>query len=528
VSTQGDGLGPAGDLIDRPHDGRDIAVDSRPELPEQREPSDPVESLEVGRDRLDPAQARTVRQRKARRLVSHAFSTVDDLTIAAASIAALVVGTGVPLGEVPLGMFVPFLVGGLVLRQTMRATDVYRFDRTNRWHSQLLHVSTLVIAAGVATEVATGLLLGRRSGAVTAGWWTLGIGIALLTLHTCWWLVVRRLRRQQWLTPNMVLVGATVHAAEMITEAIDEQNINVLGIFDDRRTRLPFQVWRGVEVKGTTADLMQSELLPKVDEIVVTVDPSAVKRVKEIQNRLEVLPNRIRLLVDQDEKSDRVAALAHLAEAPLAPVGRELDDDRKALYKLVQDVVIGVPMLIVALPVIALGALAVRLDSPGPVFFKQRRHGFNNEEIMVWKFRTMRHETADARAERQVTANDDRITRVGRFLRRSSLDELPQLFNVLRGEMSLVGPRPHAVGMKTGEVQSAQLVADYAHRHKIKPGLTGWAAINGSRGPLRSQADVKRRVALDVDYIERQSFWLDLKILFLTAPRLLGDRSAIR
>jgi lipopolysaccharide/colanic/teichoic acid biosynthesis glycosyltransferase len=162
------------------------------------------------------------------------------------------------------------------------------------------------------------------------------------------------------------------------------------------------------------------------------------------------------------------------------------------------------------------------------VFFRQRRHGMNNEEITVWKFRTMQHAAADARAERQVTASDARVTRVGRFLRSTSLDEIPQLLNVVRGEMSLVGPRPHAVGMKTGDVQSARLVDEYAHRHRIKPGMTGWAAVNGSRGPMHDSADVGRRVELDLEYIDRQSLWLDLQILLQTLPSVLGDRHAVR
>jgi lipopolysaccharide/colanic/teichoic acid biosynthesis glycosyltransferase len=179
-------------------------------------------------------------------------------------------------------------------------------------------------------------------------------------------------------------------------------------------------------------------------------------------------------------------------------------------------------------PVILLTALAIRLDSPGPIFFRQRRHGFNQEEIVVWKFRSMRHAAADATASRQVTSDDDRVTRVGRIIRSTSLDELPQLFNVLKGEMSLVGPRPHAIGMKTGETESALLVAEYAHRHRMKPGMTGWAAIKGSRGPLHSAHDVRRRVQLDVEYIERQSLWLDLWIMAVTLPVLLGDRAAVR
>jgi len=172
-------------------------------------------------------------------------------------------------------------------------------------------------------------------------------------------------------------------------------------------------------------------------------------------------------------------------------------------------------------------ALAIKLDSPGPVFFRQRRHGFNSEEIQVWKFRSMRQGSGSGPIQ-QVTSDDPRVTRVGRILRPMSLDELPQLFNVLTGEMSLVGPRPHAVGMKTGETVSAKLVAEYAHRNRMKPGITGWAAVNGSRGPVDTPELVRRRVALDIEYIERQSLLLDLIIMVRTIPCLLGDKLAVR
>jgi lipopolysaccharide/colanic/teichoic acid biosynthesis glycosyltransferase len=179
-------------------------------------------------------------------------------------------------------------------------------------------------------------------------------------------------------------------------------------------------------------------------------------------------------------------------------------------------------------PVLGLIALAIRMDTPGPVLFRQKRHGYLNESFMVYKFRSMRVEAEDARSRRQVSANDDRVTRVGRVIRRTSLDELPQLFNVIRGEMSLVGPRPHAIGMLVEGEEANRLTRTYFHRHRIKPGLTGWAAVNGSRGPVSTPEAVRRRVELDLEYIERQSLWLDIWIMARTLPCLLGDRTTVR
>ena len=161
-------------------------------------------------------------------------------------------------------------------------------------------------------------------------------------------------------------------------------------------------------------------------------------------------------------------------------------------------------------PILGLIALIIRLDSPGPALFKQPRHGFNNRVFKVYKFRSMRNDKADLKAEQQTVAGDARVTKIGKFIRKTSIDELPQLLNVLKGEMSLVGPRPHAVGMKTAGKESIELVSEYAHRHKVKPGMTGWAQINGSRGPLHSGEDVAERVRLDVEYIERSNVMLSL------------------
>ncbi len=177
-------------------------------------------------------------------------------------------------------------------------------------------------------------------------------------------------------------------------------------------------------------------------------------------------------------------------------------------------------------PLMLLIALAIKLDSRGPVVFKQRRQGFNNELFEVWKFRTMYASVADADCEVQTTKDDPRVTPVGWFLRKLSLDELPQLINVLRGDMSLVGPRPHAVATKAEGRPFSEVVDRYASRHRVKPGITGWAQVNGWRGETDTIEKIKKRVEYDLYYIDNWSVWLDLLILLKTIFVLIRNENA--
>lgn len=464
------------------------------------------------------------RQRHASRLAAHWFRAIDALAVIA--LTGLCAATASPSGllAAPLSALLPFAAGAVVLLAALKGSGVYGFSRNRRLAVHMGRVSAAAAGAGLIAVLLAGILAPALTGPVLV-WSGLNL-IVLYGLHMAWCDRVRGWRADGTLTPNVVVVGATKHAEKLIREALRRRDLNVLGVFDDRLARAPDSV-EGVPVLGDTEALMTHRMTPYVDHIVLAVDPAARERVRELMRRLGSLPNEVTLLVDPRAEEDRNAALEKLARAPLASLSNP-DPDRAAFNKRLQDLIIGGLMLIGLMPVFAVVALLVRLDSPGPILFRQRRHGFNNEEIVVWKFRSMRHEAADATASRQVTADDDRITRVGRFLRATSLDELPQLINVLKGEMSLVGPRPHAIGMKTGQIESARLVAEYAHRHRIKPGMTGWAAIKGSRGPLHTAAEVRRRVQLDVEYVERQSFWLDLWIMAVTVPVLLGDRVAVR
>jgi exopolysaccharide biosynthesis polyprenyl glycosylphosphotransferase len=204
---------------------------------------------------------------------------------------------------------------------------------------------------------------------------------------------------------------------------------------------------------------------------------------------------------------------------------RPISDDRFVI-KIALDKIIGFFLLLLLAPVLVAIAIAIKLTSPGPVLFRQPRHGYNNTVFDVLKFRTMRVDLGDTTGARQAQRNDSRMTTLGGFLRRSSLDELPQLFNVLRGEMSLVGPRPLPIGMRTQDLACHEVVRQYAHRHRVRPGITGWAQICGYRGATEFPDQLRKRVELDLFYIENWSLLFDLKILLLTGFRLFDSKNA--
>ncbi len=475
---------------------------------------------------MRPRRLVSVRASQSKRLSSHVFRAIDVMALAVTTALVLADQSPVTLLSTPLRWVLPLVVGALLYGWALRAGRLYRFVRSEGIAAHLGQMIIAFVPGAAVAFVLTAVIDGGPSVATCAKWVIID-AVVLMALHCAWWSTVRAWREDGWLTPNLVIVGATEYAEHVIADAVERRHVNVLGVFDDRLERRPQSVL-GVPVLGDVDALIAHKITPFVDRIVIAVEPSATARVRDIAARLAILPNEVTLFVAPEHTATRTAALTQIEDSPLAELGGQDDLDRRAFTKRVQDLSIAAPLLVLISPLLALIAFLVKIDSPGPVFFRQRRHGFNNEVIVVWKFRTMRADAADARAERQISANDDRVTRIGRLLRRTSLDELPQLINVVRGEMSLVGPRPHAVGMKTGEVESARLVAEYAHRHRIKPGMTGWAAVKGSRGPLETPADVQRRVALDVDYIGRQSLRLDLWIMAVTLPALLGDRDSVR
>jgi len=458
--------------------------------------------------------------------LSRLFKTLDAGLILAAILVAYEALNASVVWRAEVSVIAPYLFGGFLLAASLRIAEAYNFPRSETTLGHVLRAAG-ALSGGLLASCAIAFLLQGASGFNDTATALLAAALTALALHAHYVSIVRGYAREGRLSDNVVIVGATENAQRLIEKNAATGELNILAIFDDRKDRALAAIG-GVPVVGNTLDLLTFDLLPKVDRIVITVTDASQPRVRELVDRLRGLPNAVTLLLDFDGLNPEKTTLAQAASAPMAYVSGTPRDVNRALAKRIQDVVFGLGMLMCFSPIMLITAIAIKLDSKGPVFFRQRRHGFNNEIIKVWKFRSMRPSNEGEKIDSQVGAGDNRVTNVGKFIRKTSVDELPQLFNVLMGEMSIVGPRPHAVGMRTGNVESHLLVAEYAHRHRVKPGITGWAQVNGSRGPVHTQQDVRERVRLDIEYIDRASFWFDLWIMICTAPAFLGDKDNTR
>jgi Undecaprenyl-phosphate glucose phosphotransferase len=339
-------------------------------------------------------------------------------------------------------------------------------------------------------------------------------------------LMARRWVAQGRLSRNIAIVGGGEHGERLIgTLGRANGDVNVIGFFDDRAERTAGQI-QGCPKVGTVDDLVTYARYNRVDQVIVALPWAAEQRVLQILRKLRSLPCDIQLAPDLVGFRLNHAGYTHLAGIPVLDVFKRPLTDWHSVIKEIEDRTLAAIFLLFLAPLLALVALAIKLDSPGPVFFRQKRYGFNNHLIGVYKFRTMYHHLRDEKAERLATKNDPRVTRLGAFLRKTSLDELPQLINVLLGEMSIVGPRPHALSAKAADRLYEEVVAEYAARHRVKPGITGWAQVMGWRGETDTIEKIQKRVEHDLYYIENWSLGFDLKILVLTVFALMKTDNA--
>jgi Undecaprenyl-phosphate glucose phosphotransferase len=358
--------------------------------------------------------------------------------------------------------------------------------------------------------------------------WYVSGAVALVAYRGIVAALTRRGLVQGQLTRRAVVYG-TGPACESLLRALDADpysDIRICGVFDDRGIERANRTIAGHANLGNLDALMAFCRRTPVDILIVALPVAAEARVLQLIKKLWVLPVDIRLAAQASQLRFRPRAYSFAGTVPLIDIVDRPITDWDVVIKWLFDKSVAALALLGLAPVMALVALAIKLDSKGPVLFRQKRYGFNNELIEVFKFRSMFVDQTDANASKLVTRGDPRVTRVGRILRKSSIDELPQLFNVIRGELSLVGPRPHALQAKAADRLYDDVVDGYFARHKVKPGITGWAQVNGWRGETDTSEKIQKRVEHDLYYIDNWSVLLDLYILFKTPFALLGGENA--
>jgi Undecaprenyl-phosphate glucose phosphotransferase len=358
-------------------------------------------------------------------------------------------------------------------------------------------------------------------------WFVAGLG-AILVLRLVVARLVRRWARNGAMERRAVIVGGG-KGAEVLIRSIEQQphnDIRICGIFDDRDNRRSPPIVAGYPKLGTVDELIEFARIARIDMLIVSLPLTAESRVLSMLKKLWVLPVDIRLSAHSNQLRFRPRSYSFIGSVPMLDIFDKPINDWDSVAKRGFDIVFSLIGIALFSPIMIATAIAIKLDSKGPVIFRQKRHGFNNEIIDVYKFRSMYTDDCDPTARAAVTKGDPRVTRVGRFIRKTSIDELPQFFNALVGNLSLVGPRPHSATALSANRLYHEVVDGYFARHRVKPGVTGWAQINGWRGEVDHDDKIRMRTEYDLYYIENWSLWLDLKILLLTPLRLLNTENA--
>ena len=354
--------------------------------------------------------------------------------------------------------------------------------------------------------------------------WLLVTPILLITSRFILRKLFAHLRRLGVNNRSVAIVGMTqngLHFARDL-ENRPEYGYNVVGFYDDRTDRIHEEVLNHYPHLGNFEDMISSARNGEWDQIYIALPVEARKRMLHLLDELSDTATPVRLLPDYFTTNLLHSKFIEIADNPVLCIYDSPFSANNAFIKRVEDLVLGSLILLLISPIMLAIAIAVKTTSKGPVLFKQTRYGQKGEKIRVWKFRSMTV-CEDGDTVTQATRGDSRYTKIGEFLRKTSLDELPQFFNVLQGTMSIVGPRPHAVAHNE---QYRSIIPGYMLRHLVKPGITGWAQVNGWRGETNTVYKMRKRVEFDLEYMREWSLWLDLKIIFLTIFRAFTDKNA--
>ncbi len=429
------------------------------------------------------------------------------------------------LGDFTKPYQVVAILGVMLTWISLGALDTYR-----AWRSSSLWQPVRTLLLGWLLVVFSLIALAWASkqsedySRAVIGLWFVITSVLLIFVHTLQRFFLRHLRAKGLNTRRVVIVGAGDLAQQLVQriQEADWMGIELVGLFDDAEKKQDTDI-SGVPVLGKTKDVYQFVEDENIDHVYFALPMRSEKRMREVFDELQDTTASLYLIPDlfvfelMGARQQDIAGLPAIAlcETPLSGAFGAI--------KRLEDIVLSSLILACIWPIMLVIAIAIKMTSKGPALFKQVRYGLNGERIKVYKFRSMTVMDNDDTVIQQATQFDIRITKLGLFLRRTSLDELPQFINVLQGRMSVVGPRPHAVAHNE---QYRKLIKGYMWRHKVKPGITGWAQINGWRGETDTLDKMKKRVEFDLEYIRRWSILFDLKIVFLTVFKGFVDKNA--
>lgn len=439
------------------------------------------------------------------------------------------------LEAIPIRYVLAITICALIAFQVFHMVGLYKFSMLDNFAGQIMKLATGWLIVGLSLIA---LLFFTKTAEEFSRLW------AATWLVSCFWCFVlfrfvlllrlRSWRRQGTLVSKIAVIGAGEYGSRFLSHLKGHMtggSFNIVGVYDDRNTRVEREELVGYPILGDVDDLIERCRREEIDLVIIALPWSAETRLLAIMNKVRQVPVDLQLAPERVGFHLFDRQFTNLAGLPMLTVFERPLSGWKYLLKALEDRLLALIIAIIISPLMLFIAIAIKFDSPGPVLFKQNRFGFNNNVISVWKFRTMRHPDVANAAEQgdsgdagvdvamddaavpQAVRADPRITRLGRILRSTSLDELPQFFNVLQGTMSIVGPRPHAIAHNT---KFAQSIAEYYARHRVKPGITGWAQIHGYRGETDTQEKLENRVKYDLYYIDNWSLLLDLKIILMS------------
>lgn len=420
---------------------------------------------------------------------------------------------GQPLGS---STTIACLLACIVIFAVGEAVGIYRPSR-GRSANEEVGLCTLAWTVAFIVLILIGVFtkqIDSFARSTILSWFLIG-GLSLIASHMAVRSVLEWLGKNGFGVRNAAIVGANKLGYDIAKNAkiASDSGVNIVGFYDDRNAERRLEKDADLPAFcGNISQLLEKVHANEIDTVLITLPMRAEKRIQTLLDQLGNTTASVYIVPDFFVFELLHSRWTHVGGLPVVSVFESPMYGVDGWLKRLLDLSLSLVGCILVSPILLICAVLVRLSSPGPIFFRQKRYGLDGKEILVWKFRSM-YTCDNGPVVKQATKNDPRVTPVGRILRRTSLDELPQLFNVIEGSMSLVGPRPHA---NAHNEQFRKLIRGYMMRHKVKPGITGLAQVEGSRGETDTIEKMEARIALDHRYIREWSLWVDIKILFKT------------